>query len=588
MNKKEAEAEGIALDARWRKVCSETLTLVTRNRDAWIFKEPVIESPELSHEAKVAYTNAIPEPMDFRTVRRNIGAFADPTEFERDMLLVFRNCSTFNKPGQDAFEMGRDVENVFLARWELERRKEIAHSLFLRSIELAGNAVLESTRRKSLLKPPFYDTANRKVVEFNLHSTSSGGSSGSHSPHSWKEIVTNLYNQIVGDPQMAWFLRPVHSYPEIPVLVKKNYYALIKSPMDLATVGKNLSLYPSAGEFRKDVELIVTNSLRFNPPQSPVNLAALELQRIISGAFDDTFKAELGAVRNNDWNGIKKQIPDPPGEDLVEPPPPTVLRLKRSRTAGDEVPPAPVPQASVEPPVVTTTTVSAVEKKGVSVPNVLLINRPMVPLDKAVDWRGFAQHCLTELNQIKDESSNNRLTWIFQRPLFKYELPVSIKRLYLLSITELVDLSMITERLNPGGVYDRGNGPSDFEADVIRMLDNCLVFNDESQFPHKVGFVLKKHFNLYWIDGGLRERAVQAWKEKGKEHAVLPASSSYEHALPNWEEIRQQVMPDVVRPNQDCDSVSGSFPLNEELLYEWRVSQRFVMQQLRNELVSKN
>ena len=120
------EAEALSVDAKWRKLCTETLAAVSKNRDAWIFQNPVIESPELSHEDKVAYSALIPEPMDFRTIRKNIASFESPLEFEYDMTLVFRNCMTFNKPGQDAFEMGKDVESFFLAKWQLERRREMA------------------------------------------------------------------------------------------------------------------------------------------------------------------------------------------------------------------------------------------------------------------------------------------------------------------------------------------------------------------------------------------------------------------------------------------------------------------------------
>ena len=601
MNPKEIEAEAVSLDARWRKVCSETLTFVARNRDAWIFKEPVIESNELSHEAKVAYSLAIPEPMDFRTIRKNFSSFSSPMDFERDMLLVFKNCATFNKPGQDAFEMGKDVENVFLTRWEFERRKEIAISLFDRSVELAASIDKTDaliTSRRSKLQPPHYDAETRKVVEgggggWSSSVSGSGSGSGSQSPANWKEIISVIFSQIVKDPQMHWFMRPVHSFGDLSIDIKHSYYAVIKAPMDLSTVGKNLSIYPSPLEFRKDLELIVTNSLRFNPPQSPVNLAALELQRIVTSHFDEVYKFEFSKINNasEGWKGVKKIFPDPPPPECL-PPAPAVLRLKRSRTNDDSLAPVPsqAPSGAVAPEVAKSpvksisTSSSSLSTSGF---NVLKLNRAMSPLavgaETPQDWKVFATHCLSELNQIKDESSNNRITWIFQRPLFKYDLPVSIKRLYLLSITNLVDLSLINDKLN-FGMYDRGNGPADFEADMTTMIDNCLVFNDESQYPHKVGHVLKKHFEQYWIKNGLREMANASFSPS-REHAENPLAGAVASEQPNWDEIRTQVIPDVVRPNFDRDSVSGSFPLNDELLYEWRVSQRFVMQQLRNQLV---
>lgn len=180
MDKGAVEAEALSLDAKWRKICADTLGLVHKNRDSWIFHSPVVESPEIPHQAKVAYLNLIPEPMDLRTVKKNVPAFNSPLEFETDMSLVFRNCMTFNKPGQDAYEMGKDVENFFLSKWQLERRREMAIAFFERSVELAtsaGSDVLVSSRKKTKQSPPTYDPVTRKVIDLGGSSSSSGAAS---------------------------------------------------------------------------------------------------------------------------------------------------------------------------------------------------------------------------------------------------------------------------------------------------------------------------------------------------------------------------------------------------------------------------
>ena len=578
-----AEAEAISLDARWRKICAETLTLVCRNKDAWIFKDPVIESPELSHEAKVAYSSIIPNPMDFATIRKNMAALESPAEFESDMLLVFRNCATFNKPGQDAFEMGRDVENVFLAKWELERRKEIATALYERSIELARSVrsdILVTSKRKAKRNPPFYDAVNRKVV-YEPASSSSGSIS---SPGDWRELMVRFYEDQLADPQMAWFAKPVHKYPAIPTEVKKSYYAVIRFPMDLETVGRNINLYPSPAEFRKDMELIVTNSVRFNPPGSPVNVAALELQNRITKAFQDPILLTAANSLPRDWKA-KKVGPETPPPEVAAPavPGPTVLRLKRGRKEEDGVEKEsvkPVTGAdSVAPVVKKPTTVTASTPMVDKSSQILSLERPMTPPPLNVtDWRHYATHLLNELSAIKDDSGT-KLSWIFQRPIFKYDLPPNIKRLYLLSIGELMDMGVIQAKL---AKPDSGYSPSEFETDVELMLDNCLVFNDETQYPHKVAFVVQKHYWKYWKGaGGLGEKAHALWSTQMQDKPAGASSISGE--TPNWAEIRQQAaaVADPAAPVKDCDSVTGTYPLNEELLYEWRVSQRYVMHKLR-------
>ena len=582
MSKQELEAEALSLDARWRKICSETLTLVGKNKDAWIFKDPVIESPELSHEAKVAYSSLITEPMDFRTIRKNIPAMTSPAEFEKDMLQVFRNCATFNKPGQDAFEMGKDVEHVFLSKWQFERRKDIATSLWQQSEQLAascGSDILVTSRKRAKVDPPFYDAEKRKVVEQSDSAASSSVGSAS-TVFEWRNVLRQFVARLEADPAMHWFLLPVHKYPSLDVNVKKQFYQLTRSPMDFETIKLNLDNYPNPFECRRDLELIVTNSVRFNPPGSPVNTAALQLQRAVTDLFDVTHKAEFSKLSlPSEWKGVKKVLPAPPPAELLPAAPgaPTVLRLKRTKTGTTPeepaAPPAPGPPAkqTSQP----SRTVSTTSAAGASV---LQIQRDMTSLPPSNQhWTVYASHCLNELAQIKDESGGgaaNRLNWIFQKPIFKYELPVHIKRLYLLSVSNLIDLSVIQNKL-AAGVY---SGPSEFESDVQLMLDNCLVFNDETQFPHKVGFVLQKHFDKYWY---------LQLKPLIGENAPAPlglASSVPAPETPNWQELQQQVAGDVVRPNQDCDSVSANFPLNEELLYEWRVSQRHVMQQLRHKI----
>jgi hypothetical protein len=490
------------------------------------------------------------------------------------MLLVFRNCYTFNRPGQDAYEMGRDVENYFLSKWEFERRKEIAVALYQQSLaaaEAAGSDILVTSKRKARRNPPMYDAVNRKVI---YEPVSSSSSAGFETISSWREAAQNFYKTIVCAPTMIWFLKPVHKYPEVTPEVVRAYYQLIKQPMDLETVGRNLPNYPSPAELRKDLEHIVTNCVRFNPPGSPVNVAALELQAMITKAFQDPLLLTAANSLPREWKKARKILPDIPGDFVPPPVPagPTVIRLKRAQSvvqpppSGVEDTPGPV----VQQPLPKQPKLSPATQNDTQSNNILLLVRPMTPPPmNPSDWKQLAQHVLNELVAIKDESSGTRLSWIFQKPIFKYDLPAGIKRLYLLSITELVDLGLIQTRLN-NGEYD----PDSFEKDVERMMDNCLVFNDETQYPHKVAFVLKRHFVGYWRSSGLAHRARELFTNRFGGNTFTPGENA------NLSEIRQQATPEAVIP-KDCDSITGSYPLNEELLYEWRVSQRFIMHELR-------
>jgi hypothetical protein len=516
--------QAMSNDTKWRRICSDVLNAVWKNRDAWIFHAPVIESPELTEEAKQAYIQFTPHPMDLRTIRQSIATYTSPAEFESNMTLVFSNCARFNKPGQDAYEMGKDVEKFFNAKWADKR--ETAFELFRGS------------------------TTSETLIE---------------TGPVWRGIIRRVFDTIKNDPNFSWFQLPVHQYPGIDISVKKQYYSLIRSPMDFSTIEKNIALYPSPGELRRDLELIVTNSVRFNPPESVVNLAARQLQEKINELFD----THLAPFKNlpGDWNkaGVKRILPDPPGDEIFPPqgPPQVVVRLKRAKVEESTVTASAPPSESVTTPKQT---------------SILLIDRDMAPVVSSSDWKTFALHLLNELGQIRDDSSSSKLSWIFQKPIFKYELPNQIKRLYLLSVTDLVDLQIIQQKLERG-VYD---SPHEFEHDVRVMLDNCLAFNDETQYPHKVGFVMDKHYKKYWYDCGLRQKAIGAWEmtrslDKGGVRPLVPEN-------PNWEEIRNLASLEAVKPGLDCQHISATVPLNDELLYEWRVAQRFVMQDRRNKM----
>ena len=527
----------------WRRICSDVLSAVWKNPDAWIFHAPVVESPELSEEAKLAYIRFIEKPMDLRTIKQKIQSYDSPAEFEADMLLVFQNCSRFNKPGQDAYEMGKDVEKFFLNKWN--EKKNSVYDLF--------SAVVVTQQDNNV---------------------------------SWRTILMNIFEQIKNDSQFNWFLFPVHQYTNIDIAIKKQYYALIRNPMDLSTIEKNLPIYPSPSEMRRDLELIVTNSVRFNPPESVVNLAARNLQETVNELFDRKFVNELAPFKSTDLTRqtflTRRILPDPIPDDIAPPPLPTsggatVVRLKRTKTTDEPMGEPTAPSST------TTTAAHHQESSPVKQPLILQIDREMnPPVPSSNEWKSFARHLLNELSQIRDDSGGgSKLSWIFQKPIFKYELPNQIKRLYLLSVTDPIDLQVIESKLDKG-VYDGGNGPLDFEHDLITMLDNCLVFNDETQYPHKVGFVMNRHFRKYWWDNGLREKAINSFKQNtalqdAKQGIVVSPES------PNWSELREIAISENLKPGLDTDHISSTAPLNDELLYEWRVAQRFVMQERRRQ-----
>lgn len=69
--------------------------------------------------------------------------------------------------------------------------------------------------------------------------------------------------------------------PVDPKLDKcENYFAVIKNPMDLGTVLSKLESdqYETFSAFKADVELVWSNALTYNPPDSPITFMSLQLR----------------------------------------------------------------------------------------------------------------------------------------------------------------------------------------------------------------------------------------------------------------------------------------------------------------------
>jgi hypothetical protein len=79
---------------------------------------------------------------------------------------------------------------------------------------------------------------------------------------------------------------------------------------------------------------------------------------------------------------------------------------------------------------------------------------------------------------------------------------------------------------------------------------------------------------------------MNAWSNRGPSSGLFQAPLSVIEATenPDWKELRQATATDLVKPGFECDHISSTAPLNDELLYEWRVAQRYVIQELKNKM----
>jgi bromodomain-containing factor 1 len=94
-----------------------------------------------------------------------------------------------------------------------------------------------------------------------------------------EHVLTELKKPKYHASNMA-FMEPVD-----PVALNiPNYFTIIKSPMDLSTVTRNLrdGTYTNSKDFEKDVRLIFSNCFKFNPPENSVHAMGKDLL----GIFD--------------------------------------------------------------------------------------------------------------------------------------------------------------------------------------------------------------------------------------------------------------------------------------------------------------
>lgn len=89
----------------------------------------------------------------------------------------------------------------------------------------------------------------------------------------------------------------VFYYPIDPIQDNcPNYFDIVKNPMDLGTIRKNLrnNKYTSVAEWKRDMELVWSNSILFHQKDSTIGLMALDLQKYyfeLTKYLSDSYKS---------------------------------------------------------------------------------------------------------------------------------------------------------------------------------------------------------------------------------------------------------------------------------------------------------
>jgi hypothetical protein len=114
--RRKVESERAKRMAGLFKQCTGLLKACLSQGWGWLFAEPV-DAVKLNLPD---YFHVIKQPMDFRTIGEKLGRgdYAWPAQFKADMELVFRNCTTYNPPGDSVHAAGMTGAAFFAQHWE--------------------------------------------------------------------------------------------------------------------------------------------------------------------------------------------------------------------------------------------------------------------------------------------------------------------------------------------------------------------------------------------------------------------------------------------------------------------------------------
>ncbi|XP_068208830.1 transcription initiation factor TFIID subunit 1 [Palaemon carinicauda] len=171
------------------------------------------------------YYNIVNHPMDLSTIRDNLRQkkYQSREEFLGDISLIVENSKLYNGSKSTLTVTAQKMLELCIDRFAEKEEK-------LMRLEKAIN--------------PLLDDDDQVAFDY---------------------ILDNIVNQKLFTMQESWpFMKPVNKKNV------KDYYEVIQHPMDLSTIAKKVKnhKYHSRAEFMHDMELILTNSVRYNGQDS--------------------------------------------------------------------------------------------------------------------------------------------------------------------------------------------------------------------------------------------------------------------------------------------------------------------------------
>ncbi|CAO3634521.1 unnamed protein product [Cunninghamella blakesleeana] len=108
-------------DKEFKKCAGAIKELKKNDKISWPFLQPV----DADAWGATDYYQIITKPMDISTLEKKLNDFeyANETEFEQDVKLMFRNCYSYNSKEHLVYQLGEKLENNFDKYWKKATKK---------------------------------------------------------------------------------------------------------------------------------------------------------------------------------------------------------------------------------------------------------------------------------------------------------------------------------------------------------------------------------------------------------------------------------------------------------------------------------
>ncbi|ESO06581.1 hypothetical protein HELRODRAFT_64016 [Helobdella robusta] len=245
------------------------LKCLWKHNFAWPFHQPV-DAKKLNLPD---YYKIIKQPIDMGTIKKRLETrfYYTAQDCIKDFNLMFSNCYTYNKPGEDIVIMCQTLEKLFHSKLN-EMPAEV--SSLLAHLPALSHMKKGVKRKADTTTPTSSGIGGGGIINIEM------------SPLSYcKEILKELFGK-----RHAGYAWPFYQPVDAELLGLDDYHELIEMPMDLGTVKRKIESneYKTASEFANDVRLIFTNCYRYNAHGSDVVAMARKLQDVFELKYAHT------------------------------------------------------------------------------------------------------------------------------------------------------------------------------------------------------------------------------------------------------------------------------------------------------------